>query len=107
MMQMMGGAVDASYFERPEIRRQIVEQLVNEQVLLDANEKLGIRVPDERVRKEILGIAAFQKDGKFDSDTYKMLLIDAGHDAAFVRRSHSRRSRRAHSCQSRSARRYS
>jgi peptidyl-prolyl cis-trans isomerase D len=78
MMQMMGGAVDASYFERPEIKKQILEQLVNEQVLLEANDKLGIRVPDERVKSEILGIAAFQKDGKFDSDTYKMLLSTQG-----------------------------
>ena len=74
MMQMMGGQADASIFERPEMKRQTLDQLINEQVLLDANKKLGVHVTDERVKKEILGIPAFQKDGKFDPDTYKMLL---------------------------------
>jgi peptidyl-prolyl cis-trans isomerase D len=81
MMQMMGGAVDASFFERPELKRQVLDQLVNEQLLVDANEKLGITVTDDRVKREILSIAAFQKDGKFDVDTYKMLLNARGMSA--------------------------
>lgn len=78
MMQMMGGAVDASYFERPEIKRQILDQLIDEQLLLGANKKLGISVPDERVKREILGIPAFLKDGKFDADQYRILLTAQG-----------------------------
>ena len=78
MIQMMGTAVDASLFERPEVKKQVLEQLINEQVLLEANRKLGINVTDDRVRHEILGIPAFQKDGKFDADTYKMLLTTQG-----------------------------
>jgi peptidyl-prolyl cis-trans isomerase D len=74
MMQMMGGAVDASYFETPEFKRQVLDQLVNEQVLLEANKKLGVNITNERVKHEILAIPAFQKDGKFDPDTYRMLL---------------------------------
>ena len=78
MMQMMGGSVDASYFERPEIKRQVLDQLINEQLLVDANRKLGISVTDDRVKHEILGIPAFQKDGKFDPDTYRALLQTQG-----------------------------
>ena len=78
MMQMMGGQIDASFFERPEMKRQVLDQLVNEQVLVEANRKLGVYVTDDQVRKEILGIQAFQKDGKFDTDTYKMLLQTQG-----------------------------
>ena len=78
MMQMMGNSVDASFFERPELKRQVLDQLVNEQLLVDANEKLGIRITDDRVKREILSIPAFQKDGKFDVDTYKMLLTARG-----------------------------
>ena len=78
MMQMMGGAVDASYFERPEFKHQVLDQLINEQLLLEANKKLGISITNERVRQEILAIPAFQKDGKFDPETYKMLLSTQG-----------------------------
>jgi len=35
-------------------------------------------VPDERVKSEILSVPSFQKDGKFDPDTYKMLLMSQG-----------------------------
>ncbi|HJT97341.1 MAG TPA: SurA N-terminal domain-containing protein, partial [Rhodanobacteraceae bacterium] len=78
LIQMTQGAFDASYFERPEVKRQVLDQLINEQVLRDANEKLGVSVPNERIKREILQIPAFQKDGKFDSDTYKLLLSSQG-----------------------------
>ncbi len=29
MMEMTGGALDAAYFERPEIKRQVLDQLIN------------------------------------------------------------------------------
>ncbi|HEY0180186.1 MAG TPA: SurA N-terminal domain-containing protein [Dokdonella sp.] len=74
MMQMMGEAADASFFEKPAVKRQFLDQLVDEQVLLAANEKLGVAVPAERIRNEILAIPAFQSDGKFDPEQYKMLL---------------------------------
>ncbi len=74
MMQMMNGQVDASFFERPEMKRQVLDQLINERVLLGANRDLGVSVTDDRIKREILAIPAFQKDGKFDPDTYKMLL---------------------------------
>jgi peptidyl-prolyl cis-trans isomerase D len=74
MMEMTGGALDAAYFERPEIKRQVLDQLINEQVLLDANKELGISITNDRIKQEILSIPAFQKDGKFDADTYRMLL---------------------------------
>ncbi|GAA0720146.1 SurA N-terminal domain-containing protein [Dokdonella soli] len=78
MIQMMGGAADASFFERPEVKRQLLDQLVDEQVLLSANEKLGMVVPAERIRQEILAIPAFQNDGKFDPAQYKLVLSSQG-----------------------------
>lgn len=74
MMQMMSGQLDASFFERPEMKKQVLDQLINEHLLIDANKDLGITITDDRIKREILAIPAFQKDGKFDSDTYKMLL---------------------------------
>jgi peptidyl-prolyl cis-trans isomerase D len=56
------------------MKKQVLDQLINERVLLDANKDLGISVTDERIKREILSVPAFQKDGKFDPDTYKMLL---------------------------------
>lgn len=78
MQQMTGGALDASYFDNPEVKRQVLDQMINEQVLLDANGKLGITVPASQVRREIMGIQAFQNEGRFDPDQYRMLLSSQG-----------------------------
>jgi len=78
MLQMMGTAADPSFLDRPEIKQQVLDQLVDEKVLLAANDKLGVQVTPESIRKEILGIPAFQSEGKFDADQYKMLLASQG-----------------------------
>ncbi|HEX7770061.1 MAG TPA: peptidyl-prolyl cis-trans isomerase, partial [Dokdonella sp.] len=64
--------------ENPEIRQQVLQQMVDEKVLLAANDKLGIRVPAQRVRDEILAIPAFQVDGVFNPEQYKMALSSNG-----------------------------
>ncbi len=82
MVQMMGGAGDVSFLDRPEVKRQLLNTMVDERVLLEANDKLGVAIPAERIRNEILGISAFQSEGKFDADQYKMLLASQGLTAA-------------------------
>lgn len=78
LMQMTNGQLDASYFENPEIRQQILKQMVDEKVLLAANEELGIHVPAQRVRDEILAVPAFQVDGVFNPEQYRMALSSNG-----------------------------
>ncbi|MBN8727875.1 MAG: SurA N-terminal domain-containing protein [Xanthomonadales bacterium] len=78
MQQMTGGTLDTSYFDNPEVKRQVLDQMINEQVLLAANEKLGITVPASQVRREIMDIQAFQNDGHFDPDQYRVLLSSQG-----------------------------
>jgi len=78
MLQMMGTAADPAFLDRPEIKQQVLDQLVDEKVLLAANDKLGVQVTPDRIRQEILGIPAFQSEGKFDADQYKALLASQG-----------------------------
>ncbi len=73
-LQATNGALDARFFEQPAIKRRILDQMIDEQVLLSANEKLGIAVPAERLRDEIAKIPAFQRDGKFDPELYRSRL---------------------------------
>jgi peptidyl-prolyl cis-trans isomerase D len=74
MQRMMGAQFDAQAFDTPERKRELLDQLINEQLLLQANDKLGAVVPVSAVRDEIMGIPAFQVDGKFSADQYRMLL---------------------------------
>lgn len=72
--RMMGAQFDAQSFDTPERKRELLDQLISEQLLLQANEKLGVVVPPSVVREEIMGIPAFQVDGKFSADQYRLLL---------------------------------
>jgi len=72
--RMMGAQFDAQSFDTPERKRELLDQLISEQLLLQANDKLGVVVPPSVVREEIMGIPAFQVDGKFSADQYRLLL---------------------------------
>ncbi|MBS0556113.1 MAG: SurA N-terminal domain-containing protein [Proteobacteria bacterium] len=72
--RMMGAQFDAQSFDTPERKRELLDQMVNEQLLLQANDKLGVVVPVSAIQEEIMGIPAFQVDGKFSPDQYRLLL---------------------------------
>ena len=78
MMQMMGEQADGSYFQRPEIKRQVLDSLVDETVLSKATEDLGLVIPNQAVFDSIAAIPAFQKDGQFDPVQYRALLAAQG-----------------------------
>lgn len=74
IQRMMGAQFDAQSFDTPERKREFLDKLINEQLLLQANEQLGAVVPVSAIQKEIAGYPAFQVDGKFSSDQYRLLL---------------------------------
>lgn len=77
-LQQANGAIDARLFDQPEIKRRVLDQMIDEQVLLSANEKYGIAVPADRLREEISKIPAFQRDGNFDGNLYRARLSAQG-----------------------------
>ncbi len=74
MQKMYGEQFDAQAFDTPERKREVLDQMINEQLLLDANDKLGAVVTPQQVFNEIASYPAFQVDGKFNPDQYRMLL---------------------------------
>ena len=77
-LQAAQGAIDAQFFEQPAIKRRILDQMIDEQVLLAANQKLGIVIPAEQLREQISKIPAFQRDGQFDPALYRARLSSQG-----------------------------
>jgi peptidyl-prolyl cis-trans isomerase D len=74
MMQQQGDQFDPASFGKPEVKQQIIDGMVDQALLNQANEDLGLVVPDAQVRAEIAAIPAFQVDGKFDADAYRSIL---------------------------------
>jgi len=70
----MGDQFDPSVYEQPETRERVLNAMVDQQLLLKANEDLGLRVSDAAVRDAIAAIPAFQVNGQFDAATYQAVL---------------------------------
>ncbi len=74
MRQMMGESYDGRMLESPETRQALLERLVDEELLRQAGEKQGAVVPPSVLRDEIKRIPAFQVNGEFSVDQYRLLL---------------------------------
>ncbi len=57
------------------IRQQVLRDLIQEEVFWQEAKKYGITVLDQEVYYDIMRIPAFQKDGKFDRETYYRTLV--------------------------------
>ncbi|WP_114238565.1 SurA N-terminal domain-containing protein [Dyella sp. C9] len=77
-MARMGDHFDAAQFEQPEVKRQVLDQLINEELLRQANETLGMRVSDLALRDRIASAQEFQVNGQFDPNTYRAILAAQG-----------------------------
>jgi peptidyl-prolyl cis-trans isomerase D len=73
-MARAGDQFDATEFEKPETKRLILDQLINEQLLRQTNEALGLRVSAVELRDRISSQQAFQVNGQFDPATYRAIL---------------------------------
>ena len=69
-----GDHFDSSVFEKPEVKQQILDAMVDQQLLLQTNDDWGMRVSDQAVRDYIATIPAFQLNNQFDPTTYRTYL---------------------------------
>lgn len=82
MQQMMGGRVDARLFNDPGFKRQVLESLVDEVLVVQAAQDAGYRISDAQLSEEVATIPQFQRDGRFDSAQYQAALRNAGYTSA-------------------------
>ncbi|NOQ76739.1 MAG: peptidylprolyl isomerase [Methylococcaceae bacterium] len=61
-------------FDENEIKKQALEKLIKDEVLLQYVESEGLVVTDKAARDFIKGLEYFQTDGKFNNKQYKALL---------------------------------
>lgn len=78
MRAMMGEAFDPEMFEEPGFRRQFLEDMIRQRVLLQATRDAGFTVPARSVAREIAGYEAFQSDGEFSTSRYQQILQRIG-----------------------------
>ncbi len=76
-----GEHFDPTVFEKPETKLRVLDAMIDEQLLLQANADWGLRVSDQALRDTIAGIPAFQVNGQFDPTSYRAWLASSGKTA--------------------------
>jgi peptidyl-prolyl cis-trans isomerase D len=79
LRQMMGGKVDQAMLDSAEVRRGVLDQLIDERVSYTAALKSGMNVPIAELRSVIGEIPAFKDEkGNFSPQRYRELLRAQG-----------------------------
>ncbi len=60
--------------EQLNLRQQVLQELINRYLLIDAATKEGLQVTDRELSDHIHSLAYFHKDGNFDFETYQQIL---------------------------------
>lgn len=82
MRQMMGDEFNPDMFDGAEIRYAVIDDLIEQRLIRSASDKLGQRISDRQIAQFIQQTPAFQRDGRFDTEQYQMVLARAGFSPA-------------------------
>ncbi|NOR19265.1 MAG: hypothetical protein GQ538_04155 [Xanthomonadales bacterium] len=74
MQSIMGAAYDPLEFDGLVIRREHLDSLIDQELITQAAESMGLDVDDATLAEEIRKIPAFQVDGEFNVDVYQSRL---------------------------------
>jgi len=74
MRAALGKSYDASVMDRPEVRKSVLDQLINQRLVLADAAHEGVAVSDAQLVRVIAGIEAFHENGKFSQSRYETLL---------------------------------
>jgi peptidyl-prolyl cis-trans isomerase D len=82
MRNTLGEQFDPDMFEGPMVRRNVLDGLIEQKLIQDANKALGQQISDAEVSQVIRTTPAFQRDGQFDPEYYAMVLARVGYNPA-------------------------
>lgn len=80
--QQFGGSIDAAIMDSPEMRKSVLDQLIDQRLLTSAMQAGGLAVSDAALRDRISNEPSFQEAGKFSSARYDVFLKSQGYTPA-------------------------
>lgn len=78
MQSIMGAAYDPLQFDQLTVRRQHLDNLIDQELITQAADSMRLDVDDETLAEQIRNIPAFQVDGQFNADVYTSRLAAQG-----------------------------
>ena len=79
--QQYGPNIDASIMDNPEMRKSILDQLIDQRLVVNATKSSGLVVSDATLRERISAEPNFQQDGKYAASRYELYLKSQGQSA--------------------------
>ncbi|MEJ2592413.1 MAG: SurA N-terminal domain-containing protein [Candidatus Thiodiazotropha sp.] len=67
----LGAAYRPEMFNDARMRTEVLNRMVNDELIQQVSHKMGLRVSDAMVQAALLGMKNFQKDGRFDEQTFE------------------------------------
>ena len=84
--QMFGDQFDPDMIDEERMRRDVLDQMIKEELLVQRAEDQRYRVSEEEIIREIQSFEAFHQDGQFSIDRYRALLRAQGMSPAMLER---------------------
>jgi peptidyl-prolyl cis-trans isomerase D len=81
LQAQFGRNFDASLMENPELRKSILDRVINERLVAVGAERSGVRIDDKQLAERIASEPAFQEDGKFSKQRYDAIARSQGFTA--------------------------
>ena len=76
--QQFRGNFDVSLMDNPEVKRAVLDRLVNEKLVAIGAQRSGVRVSDKELAQRIAEEPYFQVDGRFSKERYESLAKSQG-----------------------------
>ena len=73
-----GTRFDGAAFDKPANKRRILDGMIDQQLFLQANARLGMHVSNQTLRSLIAAVPLFQENGTFNAETYRSILREHG-----------------------------
>ncbi len=74
LREQLGAAYRPEMFEDTKLREEVLDRLIKDKLLQQTSDELGLRAGGAMIQATILGMEIFQKDGRFDQETYERAL---------------------------------
>jgi len=78
MQSIMGAQYDPLQFDSLIVRREHLDSLIDQELITQAAQSMGLDVDDATLAEEIRQIPAFQVEGQFNTDVYQSRLMSQG-----------------------------
>ena len=87
LMQIFGERIDLAMLEDDRLRPSALETVIQRQLFVEQAKALELVASDKEIGRAVTAIEAFQVEGEFSPDQYRIVLANAGLSAERFRRS--------------------